>query len=168
MALLKRTQKPNQQHSLVFVFFLHCYYYCYYCFLHLKKPKKITNSTDSFANLKFRNYNFSLNIFNDLRKKKHFGSIRTLFSFSTAPTEKKFVEKISETNWWKHLMNSLKLTLVFKVRMKKIVKLVRKCIYRTCFTLALGCLSIIIIVIVIPSTYRNQNWKYVHFMRVKL
>ena len=39
-------------------------------------------------------------------------------------------------------------------------ELVRKCVYRTCFTL--GCLSVIIIVI--PIAYRNQNWKYVHCM----
>ena len=42
-----------------------------------------------------------------LKKENCFGPIRSLFSFSTAQTEKNSWFLFRETNWWKHLMNSL-------------------------------------------------------------
>ena len=53
----------------------------------------ITNSSDKFTNLKFQIYNFFTSIYHN-------------FFFNCSNWEK-FVEEISETNWWKHLMNSL-------------------------------------------------------------
>ena len=78
----------------------------------------ITNSSDSFTNIKFRIYEF-LNEYllwflfqlANWKKKICFGLIRSLFSFST---NKKFVEKkIRETNWWK----------IWWIRFKSIIQL---------------------------------------------
>ena len=78
------------------------------------EPWCITNSSDSFNNLEFRVYDFFyryllwfLSQLENWGKKMFWtNAIRNLFSFTTAKTEKKIVEKISGTSLWKDLMNS--------------------------------------------------------------
>ena len=40
-------------------------------------------------------------------EKRQFGKNKKFISFLKCSNWEKFVEKISEPNWWKHLMNSL-------------------------------------------------------------
>ena len=73
----------------------------------------LTNSWDVFTNLEFRIYDFFNEyllwfLFNwQTEKKKLFWTNKKLVFFFNCSNWGKFVEKIRETNWWKHLMNSI-------------------------------------------------------------
>ena len=72
-------------------------------------PILLTNSWDSFTNLKFWICKYLLWFLfkgQTERKKNCFGTIRSLFLFQLLKL-KKIVETIGESNWWNCLMNSL-------------------------------------------------------------
>ena len=71
----------------------------------------LTNSSDSFTNLKFRIYKKNTNscyfLTVKLSKKPVLDQFKKFGLFFNCSSWEKFVEKISEINWWKYLMNSL-------------------------------------------------------------
>ena len=81
--------------------------------------EKVTNSSNGFTNLEFRIYEFFSWMFvmissstGKLRKNVVLTNKKLIFFFNYSNWVN-FVEKISETNWWKNLMNSLHDQVIF-------------------------------------------------------
>ena len=79
--------------------------------------EKVTNSSNGFTNLEFQIYEIFSWIFvmiysstGKLRKKNVFWTNKKFVFFFNW---EKCVEKISKTNWWKHLMNLLQDQVIF-------------------------------------------------------
>ena len=73
----------------------------------------VTNLSDSLTNFKFWINDFSYNFFFNWQtetKQPVLNNNKFIFFFNCSNWEK-FMEKIHETNWWKHLMNSLQVIL---------------------------------------------------------
>ena len=92
---------------------------CIHGFENLAVFQPLTNSSDVFTNLEIRIYelNICYDFFFNLQTEKKilFWTNQNFVFFFNCSSWEKFVEKIGEADWWKHLMNSLHVFFLSKI-----------------------------------------------------